>query len=311
MHPFTQDASQSVAALGEQKLIAAIGRWLGKAAPRPPHGPGDDCAVLPVSRHRSLVTVDPVIYGEHFDDQVPARGAGAKLMKRNLSDIASMGGRPRAAVIALSLDRTVSLAWLEGFYRGLAAEAIRYGVTVVGGDIAHQKGALAATVTLIGEAESGRVLTRDGARRGDHIFVTGRLGGSLPSLHHWKFTPRLAEGAWLVRRREVRAMTDLSDGLAKDLPGLTPDGCLPAIREDAIPMRRGCSLEQALGDGEDYELLFTVAAKTDLAAFRKDWKRAFPRTPLACIGQMVTTGSRPEGAMHLEDFHGFEHLREA
>ena len=121
MHPFTKDFRASVSALGEEKLIAAIRRWLGAASPRAPFGIGDDCAVLRPSRGRQLITVDPVIYPRHFNDRVPPRAVGEKLLKRNLSDLAAMGGRPTAAVLALTLDARVSLAWLEQFYRGLAA----------------------------------------------------------------------------------------------------------------------------------------------------------------------------------------------
>ena len=310
MHPFTDNPADSVAALGERRLIAAIARWLGDTGPAAPAGIGDDCAVLPRPRHRALVTVDPVIYGEHFDDTVAPAAAGAKLLKRNLSDIAAMGGTPRAAVLALALDRTVRTDWLRAFYRGLAAVARRHAVKIVGGDIAHQKGGLAATLTLFGEAAPGdRVLTRAGARRGDWIYVTGRLGGSLPSRHHWRFTPRLAEGRWLAARAEVRAMMDLSDGLAKDIHALAPAGCTAAVEPDAIPRRRGHDLRVALTDGEDYELLFALAARADRAAFAAAWRRAFPRTPLACIGRFVPDDKLPTTALRWEDHDGFEHLR--
>ena len=127
MSPFTTHRSQSVAALGEAKLIHEIRRWLGSATPQAPGGIGDDCAVLAGSLRDQLVAVDPVIYGEHFDDKVPARGVGAKLFNRNLSDIASMGGRPRAAVVALALDDHVKIEWLRDFYLGLAAIARKRG----------------------------------------------------------------------------------------------------------------------------------------------------------------------------------------
>src|ERR1700722_1817622 len=146
MSPFTRRPSLSVAALGEERLIAAIRRWLGPASPPTPFGIGDDCAVLPAARGRQLLTIDPVIYGRHFDGSVPPAAVGAKLLKRNLSDIAAMGGRPVAAVVALTLDPRVSLAWLEKFYRGLAAAARRHGVAIVGGDVAEAEGVLAASL---------------------------------------------------------------------------------------------------------------------------------------------------------------------
>lgn len=238
MNPFTTRFRDSVGSWGEQKLIAGIRRWLGAASPPAPFGIGDDCAVLPAARARQqLITVDPVIFERHFDAAVSARAVGAKLLKRNLSDIAAMGGRPTAAVIALTLDARVSVAWLEAFYRGLAATARRYAVPVVGGDVAQADGVLAASLTLLGEATTTRVLTRTGARAGDGIFVTGALGASLPTGHHFRFAPRLAEGAWLARQPGVRAMMDVSDGLAKDLHALTPPDAEAALDAAALPRR--------------------------------------------------------------------------
>lgn len=307
MHPFTQRHADSVSALGEERLIAALRRWLGAASPRAPFGIGDDCAVLAPARGPQLITVDPVIYGRHFDDRVPARAVGAKLLKRNLSDLAAMGGRPTAAVLALTLDARVSVAWLEGFYRGLAACARRYRVPVVGGDIAQADGIVAASLTVLGATTAPRVPTRTGARVGDWIFVTGRLGGSLRTGHHYRFAPRLAEGAWLARRAEVRAMMDVSDGLAKDLHALTPPGALPALEAAALPRRAGCDVRAALVDGEDYELVLAVDARADRAALVRAWRRAFPRTPLTAIGRFSRT--LPAGAIDLRAYHGYEHLR--
>lgn len=309
MHPFTSNSRDSVAALGEERLIAAIRRWLGSASPRAPFGIGDDCAVLPGVAGRQLITVDPVIYGRHFDDAIPPRAVGAKLLKRNLSDLAAMGGRPTAAVLALTLDRRTRLDWLEAFYRGLAACARRYRVPIVGGDIAQADGIVAASLTLLGAATSRRVPNRRGAKSGDWIHVTGALGGSLRLGHHHRFTPRLAEGAWLAARPELRAMMDVSDGLAKDLHALTPRGAAPALNASALPLRPGADVRAALTDGEDYELVFALAARTDRDAFARAWTRAFPRTRLSCIGRFVPAGALPADALNLDDYRGYEHLR--
>ena len=318
MRPFTNRAADSVSALGETRLIEAIRRWLGPVSPPAPFGIGDYCAVLPPSARRQLVTTDPVIYGRHFDDTVPPRAVGAKLLKRNLSDLAAMGARPTAAVISLALDPRVSTRWLEQFYRGLAGAARRSGTAVVGGDVAQADGFLGAFLTLFGEAAGRRIVPRTGARAGDWLYVTGRLGGSLLG-RHWRFTPRLAEGAWLARRPEVRAMMDVSDGLAKDLHALTPPGTAPALVPAAIPVSaaaRRCArrsgrspLDHALGDGEDYELLFALAARAGRPAFERAWHRAFPRLPLACIGRLVPARRVPPEAVRLAGIHGYEHLR--
>jgi len=318
MSPFTDSRAQSVGARGERRLIAEIRRWLGDASPASPFGIGDDCAVIPPTRRHQLVTTDPVIYGRHFDDRVPARAVGAKLLKRNLSDIAAMGGRPVAAVISLALAPATGVAWLRGFYLGLADCARHHRVKIVGGDITQgPKGFFGAFLTLHGES-TGRLITRTGAAAGDRILVTGRLGGSLLG-HHYQFSPRLAEGAWLSGRREVRAMMDVSDGLAKDLESLTPAGLVPALSEPAIPIsaaalrqakRSGRSpLRHAVGDGEDYELLIVVRARADLARLQRDWKKRFPQVPLTPIGTFVRRGRLPAGALNLTDYRGYEHLR--
>ncbi len=299
----------SVAAWGEQKLIGAIRRWLRSAAPRTPFGMGDDCAVLRRSAGPQLITVDPVIFGRHFDATVPPRAVGAKLLKRNLSDIAAMGGRPTAAVLALTLDPTVSLRWLESFYRGLADCALSHRVSLVGGDIAQAPGVLVASLTLLGEIAGKRCLTRTGGKIGDHIFVTGRLGDSLRSGHHYQFTPRLAEGAWLASRPEVRAMMDVSDGLAKDLHALTPSGARPAIEAALLPRRGKIDLRSTLADGEDYELVFIVAARADLTALQRSWERKFPRTRLTRIGRLIPINEATADFVDLSQYHGYEHLR--
>ncbi len=319
MTPFTANPSQAVSAYGERRLITAIRRWLGPASPPAPFGIGDDCAVLPPTRRHQLVTTDPVIYGQHFDQRVAPRAVGAKLLKRNLSDIAAMGGRPSAAVVSLALAPATSLAWLKSFYRGLASCALKYQVKIVGGDITQgPAGFFGAFLTLHGEATGQRVVTRGGAQRGDRVYVTGKLGGSLLG-HHHKFSPRLAEGAWLATRPEVRAMMDVSDGLAQDLNALTPAGLAPALCATAIPLspaahqRARCTkksaLLHALSDGEDYELLIVVNARANTAQLARAWHQRFPQTKLSLLGHFVRRAELPPTALRLEDYHGYEHLR--
>ncbi len=316
-HPFTSRRSETVAAVGEQQLIAHIRRWLGDVCPPAPFGIGDDCAVLPPAQHAQLVTTDPVIYGRHFDDTVPARAAGAKLLKRNLSDIAAMGGRPRWAVLSLALAPDTRLGWLRSFYLGLAASARDYGVSIVGGDIAEAPaGFLGAFLTLHGEATGPRVLTREGARESDAIYVTGRLGGA-PSGQHYKFTPRLAEGAWLARQKEVVAMMDVSDGVAKDIQALTPRGMVASVRPPLVPVSAAAKLaagrsgrpswQHALADGEDYELLFVVRSNANVARLARRWAKAF-KTPLTFLGRFQRQPG-PED-VDWKSLRGYEHLRQ-
>lgn len=330
MKPFApgRSGAGTVGSIGEEALIRAIRRWLGSASPPPPAGIGDDCAVLPPSPVR-LMTVDPLLYGRHFDAAVSPAAAGAKLLKRNLSDIAAMGGRPGAAVVGLVLSPNTRLRWLERFYRGLAAAARKHAVAIVGGDIAQApdgsaagafpagrrgsepggSGYFSAHLTLLGSLPAGRALTRRGARIGDRIYVTGVLGGSLASGHHFRFEPRLREGAWLAKRRDVRAMMDVSDGLGKDLRALTPRGAAPAIWAEQLPRRKGATVPQALSDGEDYELVFALAAEADAPGFERAFHRAFPRIRLTQIGRFSPARRVPAGALPAASLHGYEHLR--
>lgn len=317
MQPFTRRTADSVASLGETGLIVSIKRWLGKTSPPSPYGIGDDCAVLAPSAAEQVITVDPVVFGRHFDAAVSPRDVGAKLLKRNLSDLAAMGARPTVAVVALVLDASVKVVWLEQFYRGLARTAARFGVAIVGGDVAQAPGALTASLTLLGQTTASRLVTRTGSKIGDWIYVTGKLGGSLAE-HHYRFVPRLSEGTWLAARSEVRSMMDLSDGLAKDLHALAPPRSSPSLWPTAIPISQAATalakktkssaLEHALTDGEDYELVFTVAAQADRPAFERAWRKKF-RTPLTCIGNFVRSGAVPADSIPLERFHGYEHLR--
>jgi len=315
MSPFTTNARQSVGSLGELRLIASIRRWLGDASPAAPFGIGDDCAVIPPTRHHQLVTTDPVIHGQHFDDSVPARAVGAKLLKRNLSDIAAMGGRPVAAVIALALAPGTSVAWLRQFYLGLAATARRFDVKIVGGDITQgPANFFGAFLTLHGES-AGRLITRRGARRADTILVTGRLGGSLAG-HHFKFTPRLAEGQWLARQPDVVAMMDVSDGVAKDVQSLTPPGLVASVSPALVPVSAAARAAakasgkpawvHALADGEDYELLFVLRGKADATKFARRWAARFD-TPLSPIGHFAAQAA--PGHVDWSSLHGYEHLR--
>jgi len=306
--PFTDDKKNSVGALGESELIKRIKLWLGNTSPKAPHGIGDDCAVLPSSPKKQLITVDPIIYGRHFDDSVTAEQAGSKLLKRNISDIAAMGGKPTYCVISLCLDSGVKLDWLKHFYLGIKKTAKAYSISVVGGDISEMDRACIATLTLLGTQVTQRVLTRNSAKTDDLIYVTGKLGLSLSRGHHYSFKPRLNEALWLAQQPCVNALMDLSDGIAKDINCLVPAHAVACIFPDKLPLNIKASVKNALCDGEDYELLFTVKSKTQRNSFEAEWKKSFPEVKLSLIGFMSPQKKRPKEAINLEDFFGYEHL---
>ena len=301
MHPFTSDPTASVAHLGEVALIDDISKWLGPVSPSAPHGIGDDCAVLePIASGRQILTVDSVSYGQHFDATVSPEDAGAKLIKRNLSDIAAMGGVPGPAVLALLSSSDLSMSWLEKFFVGIRQTCERYGVSLVGGDISSLAVSnFSAVLTLTGQAQSPKL--RSTAKSGDHIYVTGTLGGSILG-KHYTFEPRLAEGQWLAQTMHCNAQMDLTDGLAKDLKALLPVDSHAALDLDAIPIAPAAqslaeqtgrpALEHACCDGEDYELLFTINTQVNRHAFETQWAEQFPQTELHHIGYI-----RPSSAM--------------
>lgn len=323
MEPFSQDAGATLARLGEKALLREIRRWLGEAAPPSPFGMGDDCAELPqAGAPPRLITTDSLVLGRHFEADTPPQLAAAKLLKRSLSDIAAMGGRPAQAVLAGLLPRTVRVDWLRAFVEGLAECALEHGVAIAGGDLTETAADLAFNLTLLGGAED-RLLYRSGAQPGDWIGVTGALGGSRLG-RHLRFTPRLREGQELARQPQVRSCIDISDGLAIDLCALLPDGAAAALDTAAIPLHpdaraaAGASgrtpLWHALHDGEDHELLFTVAPMP--AAEWDALARAFAgagMAPVTRIGKIVTGGPCPvfdaASGAPLDPEAGYDHFR--
>lgn len=313
----------TIANQGESRVILDLKKWLGSITPETPYGMGDDCAVLkPSTGQKQIITTDSVSFGQHFDASISPEDAGAKLIKRNLSDIAAMGGQPGPALLNLLCGPDLSMVWLERFVSGIRDTCQRYGVTIVGGDLSElEPGQFTASLSLIGTTLVAPKL-RSTAGEGDLVYVTGTLGGSILGKHS-AFEPRLEEGQWLARRSECSAMMDLTDGLGKDLAALLPKDCTAAIGVDLLPVSEDAhrmaqesgksAAQHAFTDGEDYELLFTLSARSDAEAFERDWRQAFPSLPLQRIGRIqASAGGAPyldaaTGAA-LDWTSGFEHF---
>ncbi len=255
-------------------------------------GAGDDCAVLesPDPDLWELLKTDCVVEGVHFFPGTPGESVGWKALCRAVSDIAAMGGVPRAAVVTLVAPPDRPVTEIEAWFRGLAKAARAYGVSVVGGETsAPAPGSDSAmlSITLTGWVEKDRCVFRHGARPGDEIFVTGVLGRTL-SWHHLHFRPRLEEARWLVHEHRPVAMMDLSDGLARDLRRLAQAGGVGfRIETGSLPCRDGCSVAEALGDGEEYELLFCLPTEEGDALLAA-WSEKFPGVGLSRIGRVTT-----------------------
>jgi thiamine-monophosphate kinase len=268
-------------------------------------GVGDDCAVLgrPRDVRWQLLKTDAVVEGVHFLPTEDLRRVGWKAMCRALSDIAAMGGEPRHALVTLAVAPSRKVDDVRALYAGLRQAARKFGVSIVGGETSRSPGPLFLSIALTGEVERTRCTLRSGGRPGDVLYVTGRLGGSRAG-KHLDFTPRLAEARWLVAHFRLRAMMDLSDGLAADLPRLAAASrCGFTLDRSAIPRTAGCTLEQALADGEDHELLFALAPR-DCSKLEREWRRAFPKLPLTRIGAL-----NPQSAIRNPQSHGgFDHF---
>ncbi|MCE0483068.1 MAG: thiamine-phosphate kinase [Methylacidiphilales bacterium] len=294
----------SLAALGENGLLDLLtGRWKTDRS-RILTGVGDDCAVLrgDGKNHFLLFKTDAVVEDVHFTRKTTPALIGRKALARALSDIAAMGGRPVAAVITIGVPPDESVSRLRAIYTGLQTVAEKYGVNLVGGETTRAR-QLFLNVALLGECRDYRPVLRSGARGGDFLFVTGRLGATR-ARHHLVFEPRLTEGEWLARHKFASAMMDLSDGLGADLPRLArASGVGFEIDSKAIPRARGASLDAAVNDGEDYELLFTVPL-SHVKTLKKKWPFA---VPLHCMGVVRPRGkdsARPLFA------YGFDHFQQ-
>ena len=249
-------------------------------------GAGDDCAVINLpGSEQLLAAADQVIENVHFLPETPPEIVGKKLMNRNLSDIAAMGGVPLTALLTLAVNGK-SQEYVERFISGVADAGMFYNVPVCGGDTACLPvPGVCATLTILGSIPHGRAVMRSGAKPGDFVYVTGCIGNSFKSGHHLHFQPRLKEGAFL--RELASAMLDISDGLLLDAERLAVSSNVSVVLDlDKVPLRSGAVVPSAFSDGEDYELLFTSPEKIT----------SFPSPEMAqvsCIGQTVPfCGSR-------------------
>ena len=277
------------AASSEEEMIARIRRRAGlPASGSIVLGIGDDCAIFRPrgSNEDLLFTTDMLIEGTHFLRAHPPADLGWKALARGLSDIAAMGGEPRFCLLSLAVAEWGDARWVDGFYRGLLRLAHREKTALAGGDLARTDKVM-CDIVVCGAVPRGAGLRRDGARAGNAIYVSGRLGGSARGLatrqgaawkRHRRPEPRLALGQFLRTKLRATAAMDLSDGLSLDLHRLCLASGLSAEVERP-PAFRGATIEQALHGGEDYELLFTVGARTRTPA-------EFEGIPLTRIGTM-------------------------
>lgn len=302
-------ATRTVRAVGELALIKRGQTLFEKGSdPSVEVGIGDDAAVLRLGRsgrERLLFASDMIVEGVHFQRRlVPAPWIGWKALASNISDIAAMGGIPKWAVVSAGFPPSTPVRFVKGLQAGLARCARRYGVTLVGGDTVRAP-QVVVDVAILGTVDPRRLTLRRGAKVGDLLYVTGRLGGSYRSGRHARFLPRVAEAQALGKRVKVHAMIDLSDGLASDLWQLSrasrvtlrvDEKRIPVARAARTCLRRDClcytgrrgrqGVYHALTDGEDFELLFAVSPREAARVPRR-----LGACPVTRIGTVVSRGA--------------------
>jgi thiamine-monophosphate kinase len=288
--------------VGEDALIESLLRQL----PGSRKLIGNDCAVVefPGAKNLLVLKTDCVVEKIHFESRANPELVGWKAMMRPLSDFAAASAVPQFALITLIVPVTRSTSWVEKLYRGLKRAGAKFNVAIVGGETSATHGPATISVSVTGFVEKNHRVSRSGGKRGDDLFVTGKLGGSLGG-KHLRFVPRIEESRWLTKNFRVHAMMDLSDGLGADLPRLAHASKLGFnIDKKALPLTPGVKIDNAISDGEDYELLFAISPR-DRARLRKAWRKKFPRLPLTRIGSLIhpstfTLQPFPRGYLHFK-----------
>ena len=269
-------------------------------------GPGDDCAVVE-TRDRGNVLVlktDCVVEGVHFLQGTSAWDVGWKAMMRPLSDFAATSALPQFALITLMAPEQTKVAWVKELYRGLRRAAKQFEISIVGGETSSTSGPIAVSTSVAGFVERDRWVSRGGGKAGDDLFVTGRLGGALKQ-KHLQFIPRIVESRWLTENFSIHAMMDLSDGLGTDLPRLARASKVGfKIEMKKLPRTRGAKINDAISEGEDYELLFAISRR-DRSRLQQRWAKKFPNLPLTRIGSLnrqskIESRRLPRGYFHFQ-----------
>jgi len=306
---------------GERNLIDWIRRRTVGDEAAVPIGPGDDMARVLLGEPDVLVTTDTLLEGTHFRlDAASPRQVGYKALAVSVSDCAAMAAEPVAAVAWVALPEGRDMTFAEDLSAGLLECAERFACPLVGGDVTSWAGGLAIGTSVVARAAGIEPVRRRGARPGDVLLVTGRLGGSVLG-RHLAFVPRVAEARRLAQTVRVHAMIDLSDGLSTDLHhilresgvGAEIDGPAVPVSPDAerLAERDGRRpLDHALSDGEDFELLLAVSAE-DAARLARE--HPLGDVPLTAVGRVVEGEGAvllaADGARRPLAPSGYEHFR--
>jgi len=299
--------------IGEDRLLSQLlpDLPLAKAVV---NGPGDDCAVVETRDRRTFLVLktDCVVAGVHFLATANALNVGWKAMMRPLSDFAATSAVPQFALITLIAPEQTKVEWVADLYRGLRRAAKRFKVSIVGGETSSTPGPVAISVSVFGFVERDRCVSRGGGKVCDDLFVTGRLGGATKQ-KHLLFVPRIVESRWLTKNFHIHAMMDLSDGLGADLPRLAKASRVGfTVETENLPLTRGATIDDAISEGEDYELLFAISP-CDRTRLGREWRKKFRKLSLTRIGRLNPQPARssPAVAGNLQLKRGYVHFRQS
>lgn len=299
--------------MNEDLFVQNLARLFRTDDPAVLNGIGDDTAVLDLTLPGGwllLAAADQVVENIHFTPETSPYDAGVKLLNRNLSDIAAMGGIPLFAILTVAVNPFDENKMLD-FHKGVADTAAKYHTAVIGGDMtALPQNGFAGSLTILGKVEKEKLCLRENAADGDYLYATGCFGNSFQSGHHLHFVPRVAQGRFIAGTYSNAAM-DVTDSLYLTAQRMAEASGLAVHLDTAcIPLRDGADLKSALTEGEDYELLFAVSPEKS-SSLEQNW--CFPDVPLTRIGRFqcgipgsvigADTGINKTGYDHFYESH--------
>jgi thiamine-monophosphate kinase len=302
----------------EDQITDWFARQSKLSLPDFPIGIGDDMAQVCLAEGVSvLVTTDMLLDGVHFDlRQAALEQVGYKAMAASLSDCAAMATIPVAAVVSVALPAGFGEEELKRLHSGITSAGDRFNCPLVGGDIAswHADAPFAITVTMLSRTAGSKPIRRSGAKVGDAICVTGSLGRAIAG-KHLEFVPRVRDAIRIAQITTVNSMIDISDGLSTDLNRICRQSGVGALIDaEKIPISDEAKeaenpLDSALNDGEDFELLFTLA-DNDCRSLLERWDQTLSVTQIGTINATAKVQIRmPDGRIGDLQPAGYDHLK--